>query len=434
MHLGAGEADAFDGQIRAEQVTAAAVHPQAALGAVDEAVAQRQAGAAADAQGALVGLAEHAHVGDGRVGAGGRALVAFAVVRLDGVVGGIGLLDVEVLNAPGPAVRPVQGVVGVAGQHHMLGIYRAAEELHAIVEVVVDLYVVNYGGVAHPLKGNAVQLVFLIDVGAGEAHADIAQHAGVVAAVGAAEDAGVGLPLLGAGVGAAIGSLRAVVDGRIAVDDQAAPKAAVIALHIAHHLPLGGEDDGLLGAAIRHQGAASVDDQKVLRSAADDNAAGGHLKLAVRQIAAAAGRGAFRWRDPSGAAGNLKDVVVAEHQASGVEHAIGQRRHINGVDGLAAEAGVRGLPGIGDGRLQLGRDDRGHGHAVAAPAAISAVASIPAVAAIAAVSIPVTAAAFDGHLNHNGTRRSILRRAAASGQQKCGKRERGNPADTFHDH
>ena len=108
MGLGAGEADAFDGQVGAEQVAAGAVHPQAALGTVDEAVAQRQAGAAADAQGALVGLAEQAHVGDGRVGAGPGAFVAFAVVRLNGVVGGIGLLDVEVLDAPSPAVRPVQ--------------------------------------------------------------------------------------------------------------------------------------------------------------------------------------------------------------------------------------------------------------------------------------------------------------------------------------
>ena len=289
----------------------------------------------------------------------------------------------------------------------MLGIHRAAEELHAVVEVVVNLNVVHHSGVAHRLEGDAVQLVFRVHIGAGEAHADIAQHAGVVVAVGAAEEAGVGLPLLGAGVGAAIGPFRAVVDGRVAVDDQAAPKAAVIALHIAQHLLLGGEDDGLLGGAVRQQGAASVDHQKVLGAAADDDAAGGHPELAVRQLAAAAGRGAVRRGHAGGAAGNLKDVVVAEHQAGGVKDAIGQRRHADGVDGLAAEAGVRGLPGIGDGRLQLGGNHRSHGRAVAAIASVSRVAIVTLIPAVPIVSI--TAAAFNGHFDHQGAGRSILR-------------------------
>ena len=263
MGLGAGEAHALEGEIGAKQGPAAAIDPQAALGPVDEAVAQRKAGAPADAQGPLVGLAVHAHVGDGGVGPGQRALVTLAVVRFDGVIRRIGLLNVEVLNAPGPAIRPVQGVVGVAGQHHVLGIHRAAEELDAIVEVVVDLNVVHHCGVAHRLEGDAVQLVFGVHVGAGEADADVAQHPGIVVAVGAAELSGVGLAFLDAVIGAAVGTLRAIVDRRIAVDDQAAPKAPVIVLRGAEHLLLGREEDRLIGSAVGHQRATAIDDQEV---------------------------------------------------------------------------------------------------------------------------------------------------------------------------
>ena len=98
------------------------------------------------------------HVGDGRIGAGQSAFVAFAVVRFDGVVGGVRLFDVEVLNAPGPTIRPVQRIVGVAGEHDVFGIHRAAEELHAVVQIVVNLHVFHRRGVADRLEGDAVQL------------------------------------------------------------------------------------------------------------------------------------------------------------------------------------------------------------------------------------------------------------------------------------
>ena len=88
--------------------------------------------------------------------------VAFAVVRLYAVVAGIGrLIDHQILDAALPAVGPVQGIVGVAGKHHVGRVHRAAEELHAVVEVVVDLDEVT--SVPSPTPWKAMPLSWFSD-------------------------------------------------------------------------------------------------------------------------------------------------------------------------------------------------------------------------------------------------------------------------------
>ena len=286
--LRAGEAHAFDGEVGAEQVAAGAVDSQAAFGAVHEAVAQRQASAPTQTQRPLVRLAVDGHVGDGRVGAGQSAFVAFAVVRFDGVVGGVRLFDVEVLNVSGPAIRPVQRIVCIAREHDVLRIHRAAEELHAVVQVVVNLHVFHRRGVANRLEGDAVQLVLRVHVGTGETHAHVAQRAGVVVGVGTAEQTGVRLPFLGTCVRAAACALRAVVDRRVAVDDQAAPQPAVAVFGIAKHFGLGGEENGLFRRAIGDQSATALDDEEVFVGGADQHRARSQRDLAIGQCPAAA--------------------------------------------------------------------------------------------------------------------------------------------------
>ena len=424
MGLGAGEAHALDDQFRAQQIAAGAVHAQAALRAIDEAVAELQARAAAQPQRSFVGFAEYRHVGNRGIGTRQRALVAFAVVGFDGVVGRIRLPDVEILDAALPTVRPIQRIVRVAGEDDVFGIHRAAEELHAVIQIVVNLHVLHRRGRADALEGDAVQLILRIHVGTGEAHAHVAQGAGVVVAVGAAEQAGVGLALLGAGIGAAARALRAVVDGRVAVDHHAAPQAAIVVLGIAKHLGLGGEHDGLLRGAVRQQCAAALHDQEVLIRGADDHRAGGHFQLARRQGAIAARRCAGRRRDAQRAAADLEHHVVAEHHAGGIHRAAIERGNVDGADGAVAEGCAGDFAGIGEDAGQAVRNDGGYRGAVAGIAAISAIAAI---ATTTAATATIPAAASDRHLYHDGARRGVLGRTAAGRQQQRHEGQRTRP-------
>ena len=416
VHARAGEAHALDDQLAAEQAAAGAVDAQAAIGAAYEAVAEPEPRAAAKAQRPFVGLAAYGHVGDGGIGAGLGILVALAVVRFYGVVGGVRLLDVEVLDAPGPAVRPVQRVVGVAGEHDVLGVHRAAEELHAVVQVVVDLHVLDGGGGADRLEGDAVELVLLIDVGAGEADAQVAQNAGVVVRVAAAEEPRAGLALLGAVRGAAGHPFRAVVDGRVAVDHQPAPQAAAVGLHVVHHFGLRGEHDGLLGSALGHERAALLDHQEIFVRRADDRRPGSDRQLAVRQTAAAAPRRAGRRRHAQGAAGNLEHHVVAEHHAGRIDGAAVEAADVDGVDGATAEGRAGRFAGIRDDVHEAWGNDRGHRGAVvvAAIAAAAIVAVVPTTASAAASA----AAASNRHFDNHGARRGVLGRTAAGAEQQ----------------
>ena len=304
LHPGAIQAHSGELDAGVQQVQGLALDAQALVGPGQHRIVEVQSGAAPQADGPLAGIAQNGHVGD--VGLGNRPglLVALAVVRFNAAVPRAGgLLNVQVLNGTLPAVRPVQAVVGVADQHHMGGVDGAAEELQAVVQVVIDLNVIDAGAAAHALEGDAVQLVLRIDIGAGELDDDIAQGAAVVVGVVAAEQAGAGLALLGALGGAAGGAFGAVVDGRVAVDDQAAPQplgvlrigdGAVDVVQRRH-------GDGRVPGAVGFDSGASGDDQEVLRVIADDGGAGldvqhprgriaAHPHLAVQDVVVVAGQ------------------------------------------------------------------------------------------------------------------------------------------------
>ena len=120
------------------------------------------------------------------------------------------------------------------------------EELDAVIEIVVHLYIVHFGTGAHALEGDTVELVFRVDVGAGVADHHVFENAGVVLGLIAAEGTGVRLPFLGAGGGTALGALGAVVDRREAVDDQPTPQAARVGVDAARYGFIGCEIDRLL--------------------------------------------------------------------------------------------------------------------------------------------------------------------------------------------
>ena len=243
-HGGAVEAHAVEAYAAAQLVQGVALHAQAVGAAFHHRVVEAQSGAAPQADGAFAWVADDGHVGDARQRARLGGLVAFAVVGLDAVVASIvRLVDQQVLDAALPAVGPVEGVVGVAGEHDVLGVHGAAEELHAVVEIVVNLDEIHVRAAAHALEGDAVQLVLRIDVGTGVLHHDVVQPPAGIACIGAAEQAGVGLAFLGAGGGAADRAFRAIVDRRVAVDDQAAPLPAVVVPGFAEHVRQAGEGD-----------------------------------------------------------------------------------------------------------------------------------------------------------------------------------------------
>ena len=76
---------------------------------------------------------------------------------------------------PGPPVGPVDAVVGDALQHDdVFHLDRAAEELEAVVLVVLDHHVVDLGAIAaDALEGDAVELVVGAELGAGELDAQV---------------------------------------------------------------------------------------------------------------------------------------------------------------------------------------------------------------------------------------------------------------------
>ena len=128
----------------------------------------------------------------------------------------------------------------------MGGADSAAKELDAVIEIVVHLYIVHFGTGAHALEGDTVELVFRVDVGAGVADHHVFENTGIVLGLVAAEGTGVRLPFLGAGGGAALGALGAVVDRREAIDDQPAPQAACVGGDAAGYGLIGCEGDWLL--------------------------------------------------------------------------------------------------------------------------------------------------------------------------------------------
>ena len=345
----------------------------------------------------------HRHVGDGGVGARLRVFVAFAVVRFNGVVGRVGLFDVEVLNATGPAVGPVQGVVRIAGERDVSGVHSAAEELHAVVEIVVDLNVFHRRRSAHGLERDAVQLVLRVHVGAGEAHADVAQRARVVVGVGTAEEAGVGLALLHAAVAAAGRAFGTVVDRCVAVDDQAAPETTIAVFGIAEDFRLGREQDRLFGGAVGDDGAAPFHHYEILVGGADHHRPRRQRDLARRQRTATACRGTVRRRDSHSTAHDLVDDIVAKHQPFRIDGAVARGADVDGVDRLVVEPGAGRFAGIGDDAAQGGGNDRCGSRTATAAGVVAVV--------IVATSAASATAAFDRHFHDHRPRRHVLRRA-----------------------
>ena len=316
---------------------------------------------------------------------------------------------------PGPAIRPVQRIVGVAGEHDVLGVYRAAEELHAVVQVVVNLHVLHRRGVADRLEGDAVQLVLRVHVGTGEAHAHVAQCAGVVVGVGTAEQTGVRLPFLGTRIGAAACTLRAVVDGRVPVDDQPAPQPAVAIFGVAQHFSLGGEENGLFRRAIGHQSATALDDEKVLIGGADQHRARSQRDLAIGQCPAAAHGGTFGWRDAGRPPDDLEHRIVAEHQTVGIDGAVAGRVHVDGVDGLVPERRAGRLAGLGNDVAQPGWNHRSRGGAARSPGAARVIVIVSATA--------IAPSAGNRHFHDDRARRHVLGRSASRDEHRD-KRQR----------
>ena len=310
LHQGAAvEADAVEPDARAQLIEGVPLHPQASFAVLHHGVVEFQAGAAPQANGPFARIAGQGHVGDARQGARFGGLVPLPVVGLDAVVTGVvRLVDDQVLEAALPAVGPVQAVVGVAGEHQMLGADRAAEELHAVVQIVMHLDVIHFRAGTHALEGDAVQLVLRIDIGAGVLDHDVVQPAAGVVAVGPAEQAGIGLALLGALGGAAIGPFGTVVDGRIAVDHQAAPLAPGAGkVGLPGQVGKAGEGDGRRAGAVGDDAGAPGNHQKVLFSAAVDGGAGLNGQVGGSLVVAADDHLAHQ----------LVEVVAGQQQVAG---------------------------------------------------------------------------------------------------------------------
>ena len=172
-----------------------------------------------------------------------------------------------------PTIGPVQGVVAVARQYNVGCVDIAAEELDAIVQVVVHLHEVNHGARADTLEGDTVQLVLGINIGTRIAHNDILQDTRIVVGVVAAEDARVCFTFFGAFGGAANGAFRAIVDRCKAIDHQTAPEAAGVIFHRACYRLVCSKVDWLLRGTFGKDLTALLDDNKVFVGRANDGCA-----------------------------------------------------------------------------------------------------------------------------------------------------------------
>ena len=146
------------------------------------------------------------------VGNGSGGVVAAVVVALHQAVAvvaqcGFGfLVSHEVGAFAVPAFGPVEGVVATAYGYEVAHVYRAAEELKAIVGTFVGLAVVHDGTVAYAVERDTVGFVLFIEGKAGVFQANVLQRARVVgiivAAVNGAAYFRTSLAAFGIGVGA----------------------------------------------------------------------------------------------------------------------------------------------------------------------------------------------------------------------------------------
>ncbi len=174
---------------------------------------------------------------------------------------------------------PVEAVVLVEGADEVFRVHRAAEELEAVVERVVDHDVLDDGLVADAGEREAVDLVVHGELDAAELDADIPEDAGVVVGLGAA--------ILGVGGhrDALHGGLAADhVDRRAAEDDETTPVACGAAaggllareddrrvgLAVGDDLRAGLHHEGALGALIAEERGAGLDGELGGRIDIDD--------------------------------------------------------------------------------------------------------------------------------------------------------------------
>ena len=85
-----------------------------------------------------------------------------------------------------PAFGPVEGVVATAYGYEVAHVYRAAEELKAIVGTFVGLAVVHDGTVAYAVERDTVGFVLFIEGKAGVFQTNVLQRARVVGIIVAA--------------------------------------------------------------------------------------------------------------------------------------------------------------------------------------------------------------------------------------------------------
>src|SRR5690606_58785 len=211
-------------------------------------------------RGAAAGAADVGEVGDLRVGIG----LAADRGPLVHAVAAAGALDHDAeLQRTVPAGVGVEAVVVGAGDHDVAAVDRAAEPLDAVVGAVVDLHVLEQGAVADAAEGDAVELVVRGDLEAGVLHAQVLDHAGVVARGVAAVEAVGAFDLLLALGGAGHGLAGAGVDRRAAEQHQAAPQADRVGVGLAFQVGAGGQGDRVVAGAFGIDLRAAVDDQQV---------------------------------------------------------------------------------------------------------------------------------------------------------------------------
>ena len=215
---------------------------------------------------AVVGTrADEGHVRHHRMRARHGVEIVLLVGPLEAEVACRGvLLDVHVLQITDVPLVGVEGVVQRAGDHDVLAVPGAAERLDAVVLAHVRLHVVDLRARTARVEGDAVELIVLLQLEAGELDAQILERPAARGRIGPAV-------LIRRIVGVeALGRARPCLEviGRVAEQHQAAPVTARTAARGQHR----GEDDRRLGGALCHQLGAAADDQRAAVAALDGHA------------------------------------------------------------------------------------------------------------------------------------------------------------------
>ena len=227
----------------------------------------------------------------------------------------------------------------------MTQIDRTTEHFNAVVRVVVDLDVVDEGAGTDALEGDAVQLVLIVHLEAGEADLRVGDGTGGVVGRGAAEQARrafAGLFTIDRAAGS--GGVGTGIDRRAAVQHQTAPLTLGVHTGRAFNVRTGGEDDRRRCRTVRAQLRTAGHDDVVGTSRTEDR----HTRI-DRQ------RGFDAGRQRAGRIGAAVDadedrtdqlVHVAAGQAQVGGDVAGDLADAGTVDGFSGFRGARRAAGV----------------------------------------------------------------------------------------